>query len=302
MKRFIYIFILLLPILLLSCSGSNNESELKRQLEISEQKNQELIQKAQVESEAKAEEKRKSKISNSNSQNNSLISSENLINKVTIIKTSCVKNEAKIILYSSENANISKSKFWIRQDPTLMTLSSNSEQWHLVSQIEQNTIMSKDSQLEFTVKLPDYPYIRNDEIFLTSEDDKAYSSLGCNIRPEPTHSIVPTPPSKITIPQYMIISSKEAYLYIGEQKMVCGYVADTRYASTSKNKPTFLNFDYSFPNHTFTVVIWDLYRNGFNGAPDIFYKDKNICVLGGIYNYEGKPNMEVRSKGSITVK
>ena len=86
-------------------------------------------------------------------------------------------------------------------------------------------------------------------------------------------SIVPTPPSKITIPQHMIISSKETYNYIGEQKMVCGYVADTRYALSSKNKPTFLNFDYSFPNQTFTVVIWDLYRNGFNAAPDLLYKN-----------------------------
>ena len=122
------------------------------------------------------------------------------------------------------------------------------------------------------------------------------------LRPEPKQSIVPTPPSKITIPQHMIISSKEAYNYIGEQKMVCGYVADTRYALSSKNKPTFLNFDYSFPNQTLTVVIWDLYRNGFNAAPDLLYKNKDICVLGGIYDYEGKPNMEVRSQGAITIK
>jgi len=64
MKKIIYIFIFLLPILLLSCYGSNNESEqLKRQLEISEQKNQELIQnteaKAKVDSEAKGDAKAK---------------------------------------------------------------------------------------------------------------------------------------------------------------------------------------------------------------------------------------------------
>ena len=42
MKKIIFIFIFLLPIFLISCSGSSNEAELKKQLEIPEQKNQEL--------------------------------------------------------------------------------------------------------------------------------------------------------------------------------------------------------------------------------------------------------------------
>ena len=42
MGKIIYIFIFLLPLLLFSCSGSNNEAELKSQLEIAEKKNQEL--------------------------------------------------------------------------------------------------------------------------------------------------------------------------------------------------------------------------------------------------------------------
>ena len=41
MKKIIYTFIFLLPIILLSCSGSSNEAELKNQLEIAEQKKQE---------------------------------------------------------------------------------------------------------------------------------------------------------------------------------------------------------------------------------------------------------------------
>ena len=61
MKKIIYIFIFLLPILLLSCSGSSNEAELKKQLEIAEQKNQELIQKSEVEAKAKSEAEAKAK-------------------------------------------------------------------------------------------------------------------------------------------------------------------------------------------------------------------------------------------------
>ena len=42
MKKIIYTFIFLLPIILLSCSGFSNESELEKQLKIAEKKNQEL--------------------------------------------------------------------------------------------------------------------------------------------------------------------------------------------------------------------------------------------------------------------
>lgn len=41
MKKLIYIFVFILPILLLSCSGSSNESEIKKQFEIAENKNNE---------------------------------------------------------------------------------------------------------------------------------------------------------------------------------------------------------------------------------------------------------------------
>ena len=61
MKKIIYIFLFILPILLFSCSGSGNEAELKKQLEIAEQKNQELIQKSEAEAKSKSEAEAKSK-------------------------------------------------------------------------------------------------------------------------------------------------------------------------------------------------------------------------------------------------
>jgi len=57
MKKIIYIFIFILPIFLFSCSGSTNEAELKKQLEIAEQKNQELIQNAEARAKADSEPK-----------------------------------------------------------------------------------------------------------------------------------------------------------------------------------------------------------------------------------------------------
>jgi hypothetical protein len=61
MKKLIFILIFLLPILLLSCS-SNNEADLKKQLEIAEQKNQELINAAEAEDKVKADVETRVKI------------------------------------------------------------------------------------------------------------------------------------------------------------------------------------------------------------------------------------------------
>ena len=69
MKKIIYTFIFVLPVILLSCSGSNNEAELRLQLEISERQNQELINKAKLEAEIRAKEDAEAKAkSDSNNQ------------------------------------------------------------------------------------------------------------------------------------------------------------------------------------------------------------------------------------------
>jgi len=62
MKKIIYTFIFLLPVLLFSCSGSNNETELKKQLEVSERQNQELINKTKLAAEIRAKEDAEAKL------------------------------------------------------------------------------------------------------------------------------------------------------------------------------------------------------------------------------------------------
>lgn len=51
------------------------------------------------------------------------------------------------------------------------------------------------------------------------------------------------------------IPASQAAQHVGESATVCGYVASTRYLSTSRSKPTFLNLDKPYPNQDFTVVI-----------------------------------------------
>ncbi len=47
----------------------------------------------------------------------------------------------------------------------------------------------------------------------------------------------------------------EAKDHIGEEATLCGRVASTRFAATTKGKPTFLNLDKPYLSDLFTVLI-----------------------------------------------
>ena len=98
------------------------------------------------------------------------------------------------------------------------------------------------------------------------------------------------------------ISSKNASVYINEILTVCGPIVDSRYASASKGQPTFLNFDYPYPNHTFTIVIWGQNRTNFSSPPEKMYMSKNVCIDGYIDSYKGKPQIEATSEIMISVR
>lgn len=85
-------------------------------------------------------------------------------------------------------------------------------------------------------------------------------------------------------------TAAEAKEHIGENATVCGDVASTRYAPSSKGEPTFLNLDKPYPNQIFTVVIWGNNRSKFK-TPEEDYKDKKMCVTGRITAYDGLPEI-----------
>jgi micrococcal nuclease len=86
------------------------------------------------------------------------------------------------------------------------------------------------------------------------------------------------------------LSASEAKEHYGENATVCGDVVSTRYASSSKGEPTFLNLDKAYPNQIFTVVIWGSNRSKFK-TPEEDYKGKKICVTGKITAYDGVPEI-----------
>jgi DNA/RNA endonuclease YhcR with UshA esterase domain len=86
------------------------------------------------------------------------------------------------------------------------------------------------------------------------------------------------------------LTAAEAKDHLGETTTVCGSVVSTRYASSMKGQPTFLNLDKPYPNQVFTVVIWGTNLSKF-GTPETGYKGKRVCVTGKITEYRGAPEI-----------
>jgi DNA/RNA endonuclease YhcR with UshA esterase domain len=86
------------------------------------------------------------------------------------------------------------------------------------------------------------------------------------------------------------LTASEAKDHLGETATVCGSVVSTRYATSTKGQPTFLNLDKPYPNQIFTVLIWGENRSKF-GKPESEYKGKRVCVTGQITEYKGVPEI-----------
>src|SRR5216683_3399367 len=92
----------------------------------------------------------------------------------------------------------------------------------------------------------------------------------------------------------------EAKAHVGEPATVCGTVASSRFAASTKGQPTFLNLDKPYPSQVFTVVIWGSNRSKF-GKPEDDYKGRRICVSGKITAYAGLPEIVVDEPKQIKI-
>lgn len=81
-----------------------------------------------------------------------------------------------------------------------------------------------------------------------------------------------------------------------EEVRICGTVVDTK---LTQNGHTFLNLDKKFPNHIFTVAIWQSNATNFSYQPHEYLLDQRICVTGKIELSRGVPTMEARTEEDI---
>jgi hypothetical protein len=91
----------------------------------------------------------------------------------------------------------------------------------------------------------------------------------------------------------------EAINHIGALDKVCGYCVGGMVEKREKGSPTYLYFEYMYGKAIFKVKIWDYDRTKFTEAPEIFYKDKAVCVSGTIDAEMGKPFITVTEPGQM---
>ncbi|HUB17864.1 MAG TPA: hypothetical protein VL990_04470 [Acidobacteriaceae bacterium] len=80
------------------------------------------------------------------------------------------------------------------------------------------------------------------------------------------------------------LSTAEAAQHVGENRTVCGEIANIYTAASSHGTPTFVDIDQPYPHSLFDLVIWG------ENKPDIgpFPKSGKICASGKIILYHGR--------------
>lgn len=97
------------------------------------------------------------------------------------------------------------------------------------------------------------------------------------------------------------IQLEDVSKHIGDSVTVCGKMNGGRFLEKSKGGPTFLNLGEAFPNHTLTIVIWSDVRKQFETAPEVLFKDKEICVTGRVELFKEKPQIVLKTKEDLRV-
>ena len=91
------------------------------------------------------------------------------------------------------------------------------------------------------------------------------------------------------------IRSDQALGSVGKTVRVCGLVKNTLYDQNHARKVTILNLDRAYPNHVFTIVINEKDRPKFANPPEVYYRDKRVCVSGVVSKFDGRATMLVQN-------
>jgi hypothetical protein len=95
------------------------------------------------------------------------------------------------------------------------------------------------------------------------------------------------------------LNPEEAASHVGENATVCGLVASARYAAQATAAPTFLDFGKPYPNQIFTAIIFGSDRAKFE-APELSLREKQVCVTGALFLYQGKPEIVLRDPKQLS--
>jgi hypothetical protein len=102
-------------------------------------------------------------------------------------------------------------------------------------------------------------------------------------------------PQQTQKPESVYLKSKQASKYIGKNAVITGYIADV----FKNEKVAYLNFDAKFPKNSCAAVI---FKGDFSKFGDLNrFKNKNIQVDGIISEYNGKPQIILKSTSQVKI-
>jgi hypothetical protein len=97
------------------------------------------------------------------------------------------------------------------------------------------------------------------------------------------------------------LNADQAKNHVGETATVCGVVAGTHYAASSRGNPTFVNVGPPYPKQLFTILIWGDDLPKFSPKPST-WDGKRVCATGTIASYQGRPEIVAKAPGQVTVE
>jgi hypothetical protein len=86
-----------------------------------------------------------------------------------------------------------------------------------------------------------------------------------------------------------------AKYFEGSHKTVCGKITSNQFKAGNM----FMNFGAEFPNHSFTAVIFNKDVKNFPDSIINKLHDINVCVIGKVKMYKGKPEIIINRPDQI---
>jgi hypothetical protein len=89
--------------------------------------------------------------------------------------------------------------------------------------------------------------------------------------------------------------------HVGDSVTVCTKIYGGIYLDRSNGTPTLLNAGGAYPNAPLTIFMGADARAKFKEAPEVFFKDKEVCIYGKVILYKEKPEIIIYDEKQIVV-
>ncbi len=90
--------------------------------------------------------------------------------------------------------------------------------------------------------------------------------------------------------------------YVGDSVTVCTKIYGGIYLDRNTDSITLLNAGGRYPDAPLTVLIRIDARHQFNEPPEVFFKNKEVCISGKIILYKEKPEIIVYNEKQVVLK